>query len=99
MTSERAFAEGITAIANLHFHDLRRECGSRRLEGGVGLLTVSSLLGHTNVTTTNIYLASWPVLAEAELRAYEARRAAFPNPSQSTGKPALHDEPATQAVQ
>jgi integrase len=61
-------------IEGLNFHDLRRECGSRWLEGGVGLLTVSALLGHTQVTTTNTYLASSPAIAEGELRAFEERR-------------------------
>lgn len=85
-------------ITGLHFHDLRRECGSRWLEGGVGLLTVSTLLGHSSVTTTNIYLASSPVLAEAELRAYEARRKAFPNLSQSGPNAPPHDEAVIEAV-
>jgi integrase len=61
-------------FADLHFHDLRREYGSRLLEGGVGLLTVSALLGHIQVTTTNTYLAASPVTVEEELRAYEQRR-------------------------
>ena len=53
-------------ITGLNFHDLGRECGSRWLEGGVGLLTISALLGHTQVTTTNTYLASSPPVAEDE---------------------------------
>ena len=61
-------------ITGLNFHDLRREAGSRWLEGGVGLLTVSALLGHAQVTTTNTYLASSPVVAEDELRAFEQER-------------------------
>lgn len=74
-------------IEGLNFHDLRRECGSRWLEGGVGLLTISALLGHTQVTTTNTYLASSPAIVEEELRAFEERRGnAFPNLSQ-TGSP------------
>lgn len=43
-------------ITGLNFHDLRREFGSRLLEGGVDLLTVSRALGHSSVTTTNTYL-------------------------------------------
>lgn len=63
-------------IEGLNFHDLRREAASRWLEGGVRLLTVSALLGHTQVTTTNTYLASSPAVAEEELRAFfETQRA------------------------
>jgi integrase len=73
-------------IVGLNFHDLRRECGSRWLEGGVGLLTVSALLGHAQVTTTNTYLASSPAIAEEELRAFEERRnnAALPSLAQAS---------------
>src|SRR5438046_221792 len=42
------------ARIDLHFHDLRREAGSRWLEGGVPLHTVRDWLGHTSI----VYLAS-----------------------------------------
>jgi integrase len=42
---------------NLHFHDLRREAGSRWLEGGVPLHTIQRWLGHTNISQTSTYLA------------------------------------------
>jgi integrase len=86
-------------ITGLNFHDLRRECGSRWLEGGVGLLTVSALLGHTQVTTTNTYLASSPAVAEDELRAFEAGRGnAFPNLSQTAPPDPSGLEKASEAV-
>jgi integrase len=86
-------------IAGLNFHDLRWECGSRWLEGGVGLLTVSALLGHTQVTTTNTYLASSPAVAEDELRAFEAGRGnAFPNLSQTASPDPSGVEKASEAV-
>jgi integrase len=67
-------------IAGLNFHDLGRACGSRWFEARGGLLTVSALLGHTQVATTNTYLASSTAIAEDELRAFEESRAnAFPN--------------------
>ncbi|HYB96410.1 MAG TPA: tyrosine-type recombinase/integrase [Vicinamibacterales bacterium] len=47
-----------TRLEDLHFHDLRREAGSRWLEGGVPLQTVRDWLGHTNVAQTSTYLAS-----------------------------------------
>ena len=64
-------------IDGLNFHDLRREAASRWSDGGVGLLTISALLGHTQVTTTNTYLASLPAVAEEELRTFEQRRSAL----------------------
>ena len=86
-------------ITGLNFHDLRRECGSRWLEGGVGLLTVSALLGHTQVTTTNTYLASSPAIAEKELRRFEERRGnSFSNLSQSVQPDPSGLEKAAAAV-
>src|SRR3954453_21875214 len=41
---------------DLHFHDLRHECGSRLAEGGVPLLEIQALLGHASITTTQRYL-------------------------------------------
>jgi integrase len=41
---------------NLHFHDLRREAGSRWLDGGVPLHRVQRWLGHTNISQTSTYL-------------------------------------------
>ena len=43
------------------------------LEGGVNLLTVSALLGHTQVTTTNTYLQASGVLAEKEVREFRRK--------------------------
>src|SRR5206468_2751458 len=37
---------------NLHFHDLRREAGSRWLDGGVPLHTIRDWLGHANISQT-----------------------------------------------
>jgi integrase len=41
---------------HLHFHDLRHEAGSRKLEAGWPLHAVSIWLGHANVTTTARYV-------------------------------------------
>jgi integrase len=41
---------------DLHFHDLRHEAGSRKLESGWPLHAVSHWLGHTKITTTATYL-------------------------------------------
>jgi integrase len=61
-------------VEGLHFHDLRREHGSRLVEGGVNLLTVSKLLGHARVTTTDTYLNASELVAENELHAFHARQ-------------------------
>ena len=51
---------------NLHFHDLRREFGSRVLESGSSLIEARDLLGHANISQTSTYLQStakalgWP---------------------------------------
>ena len=45
-------------ITGLHFHDLRRECGSRLLEAGASAADVRDWLGHTDLVTTNRYLAT-----------------------------------------
>jgi integrase len=55
-------------IENLHFHDLRRTFGSRLLERGASLMTVSRLLGHKLLTTTNTYLKPSESLVEQEHR-------------------------------
>jgi integrase len=48
-TESRAALESI----DLHLHDLRREAGSRWLEGGVPLHTVRDWLGHTSIAQTS----------------------------------------------
>lgn len=43
---------------DLHFHDLRREAGSRWMESSVPLATIQRWLGHTNIAQTSKYLAA-----------------------------------------
>jgi integrase len=60
VTKSRDFSPGLKAALrqiDLHFHDLRREAGSRWLEGGVPLHTIQRWLGHTNISQTSTYLA------------------------------------------
>ena len=49
---ERANIEGL-----IH-HDLRRTFATRLLEAGVDIVSVSELLGHMSITTTQIYCMS-----------------------------------------
>jgi integrase len=62
-TPERVSSNGLKpatrallASIDLHFHDLRHECGSRPLEGGVPLHHVQAMLGHENLSQTSTYL-------------------------------------------
>lgn len=45
-------------ITDLHFHDLRREAGSRWMDAGVPLATIQRWLGHHNISQTSTYLAA-----------------------------------------
>jgi integrase len=45
-------------ITDLHFHDLRREAGSRWMDAGVPLSTIQRWLGHHNIAQTSTYLAA-----------------------------------------
>jgi integrase len=62
------------AAIDLHFHDLRREAGSRWLEGGVPLHTVRDWLGHTSIAQTSTYLAGTMTSQHDAMTAFEARR-------------------------
>jgi integrase len=59
-------------VAGLHFHDLRREFGSRLLESGADPHDVREFLGHANITTTSRYLTSTPLRLERALARMES---------------------------
>lgn len=67
-------------ISDLHFHDLRREAGSRWLEGGVPLQVVRDWLGHANVSQTSTYLASTSEGEYDAMRRFEAFQTAVASP-------------------
>ncbi len=52
---------------DLTFHDLRHEFGSRLIEAGVSLLTVSHLYGHKSIATTARYLNASQTVVEREM--------------------------------
>ena len=62
------------ASIGLHFHDLRREAGSRWLEGGVPLHTVQEWLGHTNIAQTSTYLRTSSQGHDDAMRKFDERR-------------------------
>ncbi len=61
-------------IVDLHFHDLRREAGSRWLEGGVPLQVVRDWLGHTNISQTSTYLESTVMGQHDAMRRFDEAR-------------------------
>ena len=60
-------------IDGLHFHDLRREAGSRWMDAGVPLATIQRWLGHTNIAQTSTYLGASLGADELDMQAFEKR--------------------------
>ena len=52
-------------IDDLHFHDLRRTFATRLMGNGVGIYTISQLLGHASVEMTQRYI-NWEPEDESE---------------------------------
>ncbi|MGE3520425.1 MAG: tyrosine-type recombinase/integrase [Vicinamibacterales bacterium] len=67
------FACTKAGIEDLHFHDLRREAGSRWMEAGVSLATIQKWLGHTNISQTSTYLATTATGEHEAMRRFEER--------------------------
>jgi hypothetical protein len=63
-------------VADLHFHDLRREAASRWMDAGVPLGTIQRWLGHTNIAQTSTYLGASLGNDAAEMQRFEAHRVA-----------------------
>lgn len=60
-------------ITNLHFHDLRREAGSRWMDAGIPLATIQRWLGHANISQTSTYLGASLGADELDMRVFEER--------------------------
>ena len=60
---------------DLNFHDLRREAGSRWLDGGVPLHRVQMWLGHSNIAQTSTYLRADAQDDDAVMRRFEEQAA------------------------
>lgn len=60
-------------ITQLHFHDLRREAGSRWMDAGVPLGTIQRWLGHHNISQTSTYLGASHGGDEQDMRAFESK--------------------------
>jgi hypothetical protein len=73
-------------IADLHFHDLRREFACRLLESRAELHDVRDFLGHANITTTSRYLRSTTLRLERALRLLEQSERHRVGQAKKTGK-------------
>jgi integrase len=86
-------------VSGLHFHDLRREAGSRLLEAGVPLHVVSVWLGHGSVSQTATYLAiNLPQLHDARTRLEAAQQAVQDAARQATEERGQHDPACKDAA-
>ncbi len=70
---------------DLHFHDLRREAGSRWLDLGVPLHTIRDWLGHTNISQTSAYLSGTERTSHTAMQQYEERKATLQNLATTNG--------------
>lgn len=75
LTIDRAWRDTLkrTKITDLHFHDLRREAGSRWMDAGIPLATIQRWLGHANISQTSTYLGASLGADEVDMQRYEER--------------------------
>jgi integrase len=73
-------------LEDLHFHDLRREAGSRWMDAGVPLATIQRWLGHSNISQTSTYLGASLGHDESDMERYE----------RAAGRVTASDEPLAQ---
>jgi integrase len=86
--------------ADLKFHDLRHECGSRLLEAGWPLHNVSHMLGHSDISTTSTYLNATRVGLQDSMRRLDEARRCKPVASEAQTAPApLGNDDAAEARQ
>lgn len=74
-------------LVDLHFHDLRREAGSRWMDAGVPLATIQRWLGHHNISQTSTYLAASGGGDEAAMLAFERATGRITAPAEPPGAP------------
>jgi integrase len=71
------------ATIDLHWHDLRREAGSRWLDAGLPLHTIQRWLGHTNISQTSTYLAVTDTGSHEAMARFDAARGRASQPDES----------------
>jgi integrase len=85
-------------VEDLHFHDLRREAGSRWMDAGVPLATIQRWLGHHNISQTSTYLGASLGGDEQDMSAYEARIGRLTQIDVSSGSNGSDRPPSDQRV-
>jgi integrase len=93
-----ASREALSA-ANLTFHDLRHEAGSRLLEAGWPLHNVSHMLGHANIAQTSTYLNATKVGLQDSMRRLDASRCNPVANTTTTEHPPLRNDERAEGVQ
>ena len=88
-------SQAVYRQVNLHFHDLRHECGSRWLEAGMPLHLVAALLGHSNIATTSVYLNATKVGLHDAMKAVDAKREAEQTQADHHPPTVVRSEPST----
>lgn len=83
-------------ITNLHFHDLRREAGSRWMDAGIPLATIQRWLGHANISQTSTYLGASLGADEQDMRVFEERMGRLTHVDVSAGS--IGSEPTSTAT-
>jgi site-specific recombinase XerD len=58
----------LSGIPNHHLHDLRHTCATYLLKNGVSLETVQRILGHAQISTTQIYAKVLDEILQKEMR-------------------------------
>lgn len=72
-------------IADLHFHDLRREAASRWMEAGASLVEIQMMLGHHNISQTSTYLGAVSTDNVDVMRRLDERRGRLPQIAVTAG--------------
>jgi integrase len=75
-------------IENLRFHDLRHTCATRMLEAGADIVSVSKILGHSDI---NLTIKRYIHLEESLKSAVERLANFSPNCSQNYSQPILSE--------
>lgn len=68
-------------LPDVHIHDLRRTCATWMVSGGENLMVIKEVMGHSSVSTTQIYAHAEQSAIRAALARYAARL--FPDSSWS----------------
>ncbi len=82
-------------IADLHFHDLRREAGSRWMDAGVPLHVIQKWLGHKNISQTSTYLQATQGGDADAMAAFERVLGRVPTPEAPPNRPLGDAKPVT----